>query len=328
MWTGTWRTGNWLPAPLKSSDDSRNWSAELKLCILKSTKNYHEKYAASCRELGVDFDIADGLSPDWMEQINASGADGILVRPPGEYPELRALYQERLRIIANYTKKPLYPTLEELELYENKRYLADWLDIHGYPHPRTAVCGSADAALNFIRETALPLVFKSNVGSAGLGVKIVKSRFLARKMIRRAFGGFHPALAGGITPRKFRVLPLRGLAQKHYLIIQKYHSIKWEWRIIRIGESYFAHKKLLKGEMASGSDLVGWEAPPVRLLDMVREITDRHGFRSMAVDIFETTDGEFLINEMQSLFGSYNDSQMYIDGKPGRFIHKKRILHI
>ena len=39
----------------------------------------------------------------------------------------------------------------------------------------------------------------------------------------------------------------------------------------------------------------------------------------MALDVFETQDGRFLINELQSIFGSIDDSQMYIDGVPGRF---------
>lgn len=42
----------------------------------------------------------------------------------------------------------------------------------------------------------------------------------------------------------------------------------------------------------------------------------------MAVDIFETVDHRFLINEMQSLFGSFNDAQMYINNTPGRFMHQ------
>ena len=39
----------------------------------------------------------------------------------------------------------------------------------------------------------------------------------------------------------------------------------------------------------------------------------------MDVDIFETKNHEYFINELQASFGSYADSQMYIDGKPGRY---------
>jgi len=40
----------------------------------------------------------------------------------------------------------------------------------------------------------------------------------------------------------------------------------------------------------------------------------------MCFDIFEESDGNLLVNELQTWFGSYNPSQMYIDGIPGRYI--------
>ena len=43
----------------------------------------------------------------------------------------------------------------------------------------------------------------------------------------------------------------------------------------------------------------------------------------MAMDVFESIDGQFYINELQSMFGSYKNSQMYINGKPGRYIYKE-----
>ena len=41
----------------------------------------------------------------------------------------------------------------------------------------------------------------------------------------------------------------------------------------------------------------------------------------MALDVFETVDNQFCINEIQSIFGSYDDSQMYINGRPGRYVY-------
>ena len=39
----------------------------------------------------------------------------------------------------------------------------------------------------------------------------------------------------------------------------------------------------------------------------------------MAMDVFETSDGNLLINELQSIFGSVDTAQMYIEGIPGRY---------
>ncbi|CAJ1807339.1 hypothetical protein FICEBENF_01574 [Aeromonas hydrophila] len=40
----------------------------------------------------------------------------------------------------------------------------------------------------------------------------------------------------------------------------------------------------------------------------------------MTLDVFETIDGEFYVNEMQAIIGAYRPYQMKVDGKPGRFI--------
>ena len=89
--------------------------------------------------------------------------------------------------------------------------------------------------------------------------------------------------------------------------------------MIRIGNSYFGHQKLKKGDFHSGSGLVGWETPPRRLLDFVRKVCDIGSFWSMCVDVFEDPAGQYYVNELQSVFSSYNPSQMYVEGKPGRF---------
>ena len=108
--------------------------------------------------------------------------------------------------------------------------------------------------------------------------------------------------------------------QKDYFIVQDFvKDILWEWRILKIGDSYFGHQKLLEGQFASGSGKVGWVAPPQHLLEMVRELCQKGSFRCMDVDIFETKDGKFVINELQASFGSYLDYQMCIDGIPGRY---------
>ena len=57
-------------------------------------------------------------------------------------------------------------------------------------------------------------------------------------------------------------------------------------------------------------------------MDFVKEITDHHNFRSQAVDIFETADGQYLVNEMQCTFGQSDPYQMVIDGEPGRYVYQ------
>ncbi len=90
--------------------------------------------------------------------------------------------------------------------------------------------------------------------------------------------------------------------------------------IIKIGGSYFGHRRLLKGDFASGALRFAWGAPPEELLWLVKRVCDTGGFDSISMDVFECQDGRFLINELQSIFGSREASQMRIDGKPGRYL--------
>ena len=77
---------------------------------------------------------------------------------------------------------------------------------------------------------------------------------------------------------------------------------------------------MLKGQMASGSDRIGWVEPPEEVLLLAKNVCDKGNFDSMAVDIFETINGEFLVNELQAVFGSYIPYQMKINRTPGRFV--------
>ena len=47
--------------------------------------------------------------------------------------------------------------------------------------------------------------------------------------------------------------------------------------------------------------------------------SEKHGFFSLAIDIFESEDG-YLVNEMQCIFGQSDPYQMLVDGKPGRYV--------
>jgi len=287
---------------------------KLKLGICNSFEPAYKNYISACEHLGIDYVEVDILGADWIDNIQKSDCDGFLLRPPSALQERKTVYDERIYYLNKHLNKPIYPTFDELYIYENKRNMAAWLEIHGFPHAKTKVFLKKDEALNYLKQCEYPVVLKTNIGYGAHGVDIVKSKMAAFWKAFRVFGLFHPSVTIGDFS-----FPFIGKAQKHYLIVQKFEKIKWEWRIIKIGNSYFGHKKLLKGEFASGSKLVGWEKPPFELFDLVRSVSEKGSFVSLALDVFETTDNRFVINEIQSLFGSYNDSQMYIDGVPGRF---------
>jgi len=287
-------------------------------------------YRDACRRLGIASETVDILGPNWMAEVRRSPCDGFLVRPPDSIPEWKTIFDERLYFITKVLGKKIYPSYEEILLYGNKRVMTYWLQAHGYPHPKTRIFARRQDAREYIRQAEFPMVFKASAGASSSGVDIIYSARAAEKVINRIFGRFHPMLAVGYLRYKKKYglpIPRLGAMQRHYLIVQDYKNIKWEWRIIKIDNSYFGHRKLLSGGFASGSDRVGWVAPPEDILRLAKEVCETGKFYSMALDIFETCDDEYLINEMQSLFGSYNKSQMYINGIPGRYVYRDGSFH-
>lgn len=297
----------------------------MKLGILTSFSGEHKKYIEACEYLGVDYEVVDFLSADWLKNIKKSKADGFLCTSTCDSIERKSILDERHYTIEQMLKRPIYPSFQELYIHENKRNMAAWLEVHGYPHVHTRVFTNRKEAMAFLDKATYPLVFKSNLGAGSSKVKIVKNKWYAKYFAFSVFPlteKIRSLNIGKIYINKFfglKIFPDFANMQKFYLLVQDFKPIIHEWRIIKIGDSYFGHQKLLKGNFASGSDAVGWVEPPKALLDITRELCDKGGFRSMAVDIFETKDGEYFINEIQTMFGSYLNSQMYIDGKPGRF---------
>jgi len=281
------------------------------LGIIEEFWNFHSPYVTACQDLGVSYKVLDISGPDWVDVVENSGCDAFLVWPSFQLSIWKQMYDERLKVMVEEMGKILYPTHNELWLDESKRRMCYWLQANGIPHCQTWLFYSRDEAMEFARKAELPLVVKCNMGSRGSGVKILRSRSAVVRYVNRRFRKGIVCCDGDGRDREWGSV-----------LFQEFLPDVAEWRMIRIGRSYFGHQKLKKSDFHSGSGRVGWYDPPRRLLDFVRNLTDNAGYTAMNVDIFETTDGRYLVNEIQSLFAAYLDSQMNVDGKPGRYLYE------
>jgi hypothetical protein len=268
----------------------------------------HEAYIVACRELKVAYKTIDLYASDWISQIERSDCHAFVAWPSECIQEWKTLYDERLRLLTADMGHTLYPPYDALWLYGSKQRQRDWLDLHGFPHPKTSVFYNLEEALSFFSEAALPVVAKVDIGASAHGVSIIRSNKQGDRLIRQAFGR---GIKGSCSDPQTR--------QWRHILLQEYVPDVREWRIIRIGESFFGYEKGKAGEFHSGSGLAGWFDPPRAALDLVYRITEEGGFRSMAMDVFEKPDGTLLVNELQSVFGAFDTAQMYIDGVPGRY---------
>ncbi|MBX2874354.1 MAG: hypothetical protein KTR30_19695, partial [Saprospiraceae bacterium] len=252
------------------------------------------------------------------------------------------LYDERVRVLHTVFDIPVYPSMEEIEIYENKKYFSYWAKARQIPHPATEVFYFEKEAIESLEHTSFPVVAKTSIGASGRGVRILKTKEDAQDYIRSTFSGEGANRSVGpkwrkkgfvgrvikklLNPTAFKAKlqqykNARNDVQKDFVIFQEYIPHDYEWRCVRIGDSFFAHKKLMDGEKASGSLLKGYENPPLELMDFVKEVTDAYGFYSQAVDVFEPRPGQYLINEMQCIFGQSDPYQMKVDGIIGRYVY-------
>ena len=318
---------------------------EMLFCILANEQaNSHKRWEDSCKTANVGYKVVDFTKNDWLEDVLRYEFTCYLTIPSGSISYFKTLYDERLYILHYVLRKKIYPTYDEILIYENKKVLSYWLKANKIPHPQTWVFYRKDEARAFAQKCNLPIVGKSSIGASGSGVHIIKSYselnsyidkiFSDKGVLREVGPNFrkgnkvnrfvnvvqHPAAYLKKISARYKAAIID--PQRWYAIFQEYIKCDYEWRAVRIGDSYFAHKKLGVGGKFSGSTKVGWDGPSEDLLAFVKDVCDKHNFYCQAVDIFEPRKGQFLVNEMQTVFGSENPHQMILDGKPGRYVLK------
>lgn len=288
----------------------------------------------------ITYKVVNIFSDDWLEKIKEINCDILLLKPPGISSLFKQVYDERTFILNRVLNYTIYPTLSEVLIYENKRFFYSWLKANKLSHPETHIFLEKENAIEFAENTKFPIVTKTNIGASGSGVKILENKKECLAYVKKVFSDqgikrrWGPNWAkGNLIKRGLQYLKepkdikvkleiynkVRKEVQKDFVIFQKYIPHDFEWRVVAIDDSYFAHKKLKIGEKASGTTLKKYDNPPLKLFYFAKEIMDKFNFTSQAFDIFETNSGELLINEMQCIFGQSDPYQMLMDGIPGRY---------
>lgn len=262
------------------------------LGIIYDIAHEHHNYIQACHDLRVNYRVFDFRTAGWVDEVCYSNIEWFLAWPSIIAPVYKQFWDDRLHLLSQVLGKKVYPEFDALWIYESKRRTADWLKAHGYSQPETHVFFDREEALEFVRTARLPLVYKADQGAAAAGVYILRTRQAAERLVRRAF-------RSGIS------LKNRNPAHRHYgyVLFQEYLEDCKEWRLIRAGDSYFCRYKMRRGDFHSGSGSIVWAEAPRELLDWTRDLTETHGFSSLNIDFFETTSGEFLINELHALWG-------------------------
>ncbi len=286
---------------------------KVRLGIIEDFTGKHHCYITACRDMRVPYKLINISGADWIDQIRESGCDAFLVWPSCFTSIWKNMFEERLKIISEVLNKIIYPSYNEIWSYESKRKMHYWVASNGLPHPKTWVFYDKAKAIEFAGNTELPIVTKTDLGSGSSGVKVFRNRSSLVKYVKKCF-------KKGIQNRVNMPFDV----QWGNILFQRYIADAREWRMIRIGDSFFGYEKIKVGDSASGSHKWHYERPGNEILNFLKEVTDKSKFRSMDIDVFATPDGKFLISELQTVFGMGNPWEMcVVDGKAGRMIYKE-----
>lgn len=302
------------------------------------------KWIKSCEKLGVEYEIINLIKNDWYERVLKSNADVFLVSPSGLQEYLKTVYDEKLYLIEKSLNKRVFPSFDEVSIYENKRYFSFFAKVNHIDIPRTDVFYYKDEAIDFVNSSSYPIVAKTSIGAAGCGVQILHNRNQAIRYVKKAFTtGIKRKSGPNLTTSSKSTLLQKALKSPKYLLkrlhfykslndypqlgyvlFQEYIKHDYEWRVVKVGESYFAHKKLKIGEKASGTKLKAYDNPPIGLLEYVDDLCVRNNFDIMAVDIL-VSNNKFYVNEMQTKWGQKFDFLMMVNGEKGRYVKKNNL---
>lgn len=313
----------------------------MKIGLLYNVETNNQQYwINSLRKAKADFKVIDLESSKWLKEITEGKFDLIIAIPNGSFSLKKQIFDERIYFVNKVLGIPIYPSLNELLVYENKRVLSQYLQYYDLPHPETHVFFDFTEAKNFLSNCSFPIVAKSNIGAAGSGVYVIKDKKSALTLTRKALIGKgyprkfgpnlnKPHLAKRIRSKIFDINFVKNKIKRYLeihsdrensIIFQEYIPNHEEWRVFRIGETYISHRKVPRGGLGSGSGVRDFSNPDFGLLDFVKQASEKLKFDTVAFDIFVLENGTYLICEIQTYFGLPH--YMKVNGEVGRYVWK------
>ena len=111
----------------------------MKIGIFTSFLKDHtvENAVKACQNIGVNYEVVDITSSDWINNVRHSDADGFFCPSNCLSQELKTIQDERYYFVSQVMHRPIYPDYTGLYIHESKRNMAAWLEINGYPHAKT-----------------------------------------------------------------------------------------------------------------------------------------------------------------------------------------------
>lgn len=284
--------------------------------LVKDLDNYNShiqkrahwtKYERFLKNNSIRYVYIDIKSANWVNEIKACH---LIVFRPDISPASIHEAETKVYFIENHLRIKCFPTFSELWSYEDKIRLYYLFRQDNIPCVPTFITNTKNEALSFLDKTKFPLVSKIAGGSASRGVKLIRSKGHARKLINKVFA------EGAATywPE---------LRQKDYVYFQEYiRDAMFDLRIIIVGNKVFGYYRMKpKNDFrASGAGIYEKKALPTRAMQIALKVKKSFCSTILAVDLIQRSDNkEFLVIEASIFFDVDTPEQSKVDDTPGYY---------
>ncbi len=257
----------------------------MKIAIHKSSGSFSDRWITYCEENKIDYKIVNCYATDIIQQVD--DCDGLMWHWSQEdYKAI--LFARQLTLSLDKKGINVFPDINTSWHFDDKIGQKYLLEAINAPLVNSYVFYSKEDAVDWIRKTDVPKVFKLRGGAGSINVSLVRTKKSAEQLVRRAFGrGFSTTNSLSRFKDRFWVLrrdknfaALKGIFkgfgrlfipteikrfshnQKGYVYFQDFiPNNDYDTRLIVIGDRCFGVRRYCrKGDFrASGSGIKAYE---------------------------------------------------------------------
>jgi glutathione synthase/RimK-type ligase-like ATP-grasp enzyme len=302
----------------------------MKIAIHQREGSFSDRWINYCKKMNIDYKIVNCYSNDIISQLN--GCDILMWHHHhGNYKDL--LFAKQLIYALEQSGKKVFPDFRTSWHFDDKLGQKYLLESLGVPFVPSYVFYSKKEALEWIKTTTFPKVFKLRCGAGSSNVSIVKSFNEAKKIINKAFSkGFSQFNRYEYFKERWRKFKegkdswtgvLKGIGrlfipvefagffpkEKGYVYFQDFiPDNDFDIRVVVIGSKAFAIKRLVrKGDFrASGSGNILYDRENFSddIIKIAFDINEKIQSQCVAFDFIFDQSGDPMIVELS--FGFIN----------------------
>ena len=161
----------------------------MKIAIHHRQGSFSDHWIDYCKRNHIDYKIVNAYSNDIIEQVN--DCDAFMWHHHHANPK-DVLFAKQLLYSLEESGKRVFPDSHTTWHFDDKVGQKYLLESIGAPLVPSYVFYEKSTALDWIKQTTFPKVFKLRGGAGAVNVRLVHTAKKARKLIKRAFGNGFP----------------------------------------------------------------------------------------------------------------------------------------